>query len=668
MARTLPLTPSTILRIFILPVLFALLARGVSGQGWARLGPEGGMVISLAADIGGRTLYLGTSDGHIFASRDRGASWKLQGRVDYRTDAVVAQLAVSPEDPDRVFAAVWFQEAGAGGFVFRSDDGGTTWRASGLQGEAVRALEFAPSQPRTLIAGTRSGVFRSSDAGKTWERLSPPGDPELRNVDSVAVDPANPLLIYAGTYHLPWKTVDGGKTWKPVTAGLIDDSDIMSMRVDAADPARLYLSACSGIYRSENRGEAWTKLQGIPYAARRTQAIVQDPEQPATLYAATTEGLWVTRDSGESWERTTPRDWVVNGVALLPPGNGSSSRVVIGTEAQGLLVSDDAGKNFAESNRGFTHQVARQLVSDPNDGSHLLLVLERGGVELLESRDAGKSWIPLATPAAKGREFRDWSAYRIDRIYGSPWGWMVQLSNSTFWLTRGANTDWHPWVAAVAPMPQMRKKGTSGGPATAATKVATQGALVFSKDKAYLPALQGVVPCNESGKCESPAAFSKAGPPSMLWVSSDDRVIGVVSGGKLGLSQDFGKSASWHDLPAGLSSANAMLWDDAGHSTLFFATNRGLFYSKDAATHWTPVQGGLPAGVVTDVRRTSQGVVAVIEQAGVYVSADAIGNWSRLDQDAERGRINGLVETGPHQLLFGSQSEGLLQWDGPAHR
>ena len=166
-----------------------------------------------------------------------------------------------------------------------------------------------------MIAGTRSGIFRSRDEGKNWERISPPDDPELRNVDSIAVDPAQPDLIYAGTYHLPWKTTDGGKAWKSIAAGLIDDSDIMSLRVEADNPARVYLSACSGIYRSENRGEQWTKLQGIPYSARRTQAIAQDPANPLVLYGATTEGLWLTRDAGESWERTTPKDWVVNGGA-----------------------------------------------------------------------------------------------------------------------------------------------------------------------------------------------------------------------------------------------------------------------------------------------------------------------------------------------------------------
>lgn len=374
-----------------LSLLLLLGTLPLSAQTWQRLGPEGGMVISLAADLSG-TLYLGASDGHIFSSEDRGARWELRGRVGQRTDGVIAQLAADPQEPHRLFAAVWFREVGAGGGVFRSDDGGAIWQSAGLQGEAVRALEFAPSDPALLVAGTRSGVFRSLDSGRTWERISPADNPELRNVDSVAVDPTDSQIIYAGTYHLPWKTTDGGKTWKSIAAGLIDDSDIMSMRVDAANPARIYISACSGIYRSEDRGEVWTKLQGIPYAARRTQAIVQDPQSPHVLYAATTEGLWVTRDAGENWERTTPKEWVVNGVAVLPPKGTNVGRVLIGTEAQGVLASVDAGKTFVAANHGFTHPVAKQLAGDPRDAAHLLLLLERNCGELLESRDAGKNW------------------------------------------------------------------------------------------------------------------------------------------------------------------------------------------------------------------------------------------------------------------------------------
>ena len=621
------------------------------------------MVLSLAAGPDGE-LYLGTNDGHVFSSQDRGASWNLRGRVGLRTDAVVAQMAVSAKDSRRVFAAVWFREVDAGGGIFRSEDGGATWHPSGLPGEAARAIEFAPSQPTTLVAGTRSGVFRSTDDGRTWERISPPDDQELRNVDSVAIDTADANVIYAGTYHLPWKTTDGGKTWKSVAAGLIDDSDIMSLRVDASNPARLYLSACSGIYRSENRGGQWTKLQGIPYAARRTQAILQDPQQPATLYAATTEGLWVTRDAGENWERTTPREWVVNGVAVLPGKENAAERVVIGTEAQGVLVSEDSGKSFAPSNHGFLHQVARQLVGDPRDPSHQLLLLERNGVELLESLDGGKSWRSLSGPSEKSAASSEWSTNRVERVYASPWGWLATLSGGTLWIESGPGASWQPWYPSYLEHP-LQKKGAAK-PAAARKRMAmTSGPLAFSGTDAFLPAPQGLLRCNRAGKCELLPAFSRLAVPSALWVSADGQLLAVAGKGKLGISLDAGKSAAWHDLPVGIQEANGLLWNVRGNATWFLATGHGLFFSRDGS-QWQLAQGGLPAGVIDHEWLSASGLVVSLEQGGVYLSPDGTADWTRLDQDAERGRMNGMVQTNPRQLLFGSQSEGVLKRESPS--
>jgi photosystem II stability/assembly factor-like uncharacterized protein len=295
-----------------------------------------------------------------------------------------------------------------------------------LQREAVRALEIAPGDPKEFVAGTLSGVFRSNDAGESWQRISPEGDEELRRLDSLAIDPRDGNVIYAGTYHLPWKIVDGGKSWNPVIAGLIDDSDIMSLRVDATEPQRVYLSACSGIYRSENQGGSWTKLQGIPYAARRTQTIVQDAAQPKTLYAATTEGLWVTRDAGESWKRTTPKEWVINGVVVLRATAAQPGRVLIGTEGQGILVSDDDGETFSAANAGFTHPVVTQLAGDPKQPNHLLILLQTGGARLLESQDAGANWAPVALRKGGTTKELQLEPESVERIYGTPWGWLVR--------------------------------------------------------------------------------------------------------------------------------------------------------------------------------------------------------------------------------------------------
>jgi photosystem II stability/assembly factor-like uncharacterized protein len=629
------------------------------------------MVLSLAAGRDG-TVYLGTLDGHVFVSQGAAGRWELAGRVGQRTDAVISRLVSDPREASRLYAAVWYQDIAAGGGVFQSEDQGKTWKAAGLAGEAVRALELIAAQPGALIAGTRSGVFRSHDAGKTWERISPQGDAELQNVDSLAVDPANPNVIYVGTYHLPWKTIDGGKSWKPVAAGLIDDSDIMSLRVDILNPARLYLSACSGIYRSENEGAAWTKLQGIPYAARRTHAIVQDEQNPQTLYAATTEGLWVTHDAGENWNRGTPKDWVVNSVVVLAEPGHDHGRVVLGTEAQGVLTSEDAGATFTPANRGFTHQIVKELTGEPRDASHLMMLLERGGRQLLESRDAGLSWTPMPLLAEQSGKPAKLNPELVQEIHASPWGWLARMKSGALLLWQESTQRWKEWK--VRPLSGGGNSSARGQamkiPRTGQAIVGTSS-LAFSNEHLFVATREGVLGCTLAGECRSLPAFARNASASVLWSAGDGSVIGVVAAGRLGISRDAGATANWQGLP---DAGREPLWIDVdvsdGKTKIFLGTTSGLYESSGNTEHWQRVEAGLPAGQVEKWLRRENFMMATLREGGVYFSHDAAKTWTRLDSDAQRGRTAGLVAIEHGNVLVGSQSEGILRFelDAPANR
>jgi photosystem II stability/assembly factor-like uncharacterized protein len=647
---------------FAVGILFALTLVLTSGaQQWERLGPQGGMVVSLDANVSG-TLYLGTADGHVFAGNDDASRWQLRGRVGNRPDAVVTRLVVDGQDPNHLLAAVWYRQAAENGGVFRSDDGGRTWRSSGLDGEAVRALEAAPSNSAELLAGTRTGVFRSLDRGVSWQRISPAGDPELRNVDSIAIDPRDPDVIYAGTYHLPWRTKDGGKGWEPVVRGIIDDSDIMSLRLDATNPDRLYMSACSGIYRSENQGAEWTKLQGIPYAARRTQTIVQDSRNPQVFYAGTTEGAWVTRDAGETWARITPKDWVVNAVGVLPSPSGSPTRVVMGTES-GIQVSDDNGETFAVSNVGFTHVVVKQLTAGFNGHDGLLSLVQRNGWELLESTDRGRSWasIPLAEaksmPAALNPD-------QIQELYGSPWGWLLRMADGSLWVQERATKAWHPWRLRFSPLARAPRAKASSAKPTAPQTVSlapTGKALAFANDFALVASPSGLLRCAESGICTSLTAFAEPGPASVVWSSADGSQIAAIQDGKFAFSEDAGQSASWGDLPVAAPQALWISSAPSGVPTLMLGTAAGLFLSVDRGANWLPSTNGLPSGRMEAWLAGERFWLVAERSGGVYLSLNRGASWSRIDQDSERGQFAAFVLLNEISVLAGSHSEGLLE-------
>jgi photosystem II stability/assembly factor-like uncharacterized protein len=652
------------LRWKILAALAAALSLGgvIQAQKWERRGPEGGMVVSLGAATTGQ-LYLGAADGHVFASKDHAETWELRGRVGQRLDAVVTRLVVDPRDENRLFASVWYQHADGGG-VFESVDGGRDWRLLGLGKEAVRALEIAPSDPNELVAGARTGVFLSTDNGKTWSRISPEGDPELKNLDSVAIDPRDPQVIYAGTYHLPWLTHDGGKTWKPIIAGIIDDSDIMSLRLDASNPDRVYMSACSGIYRSDNQGGQWTKLQGIPYAARRTQVIVQDPGTPKTLYAGTTTGLWVTRDGGENWTLTTSKDWVVNALVVLSGKNGGPQRVVLGTE-RGIETSDDAGVTFAEANRGFTHSVVKRLVVDQRNPSRLLMVAERSGAELRESADHGKIWSPVSLEATQRGKATALKADEIENVFTSAWGWMVRLQNGQFWLLADGTKTWREWSLVL---PESVKRNTSTANRLAkseSTRTLKAGTTIgFSQHGAVVSTNEGLMQCDLSGRCARMKAFETKGPVRTVSVDTTGEKIAVVMEGKFGLSADGGKTAVWRDLPVPMEN---IVWVDVAdggtNPPIYLGSSHGLFLSKDAGASWQQFGTGLPIGPVEQWLRGPD-VWAVSEEGGdFYVSRDRGLSWQRADSNAERSTFSGLAALPDGGVLAGSESEGLLRFE-----
>src|SRR5688572_19308683 len=296
------MVPMTLRQVHALAAVFVLssFASDARSQTWVPVGPPGGDVRSLASDPRDpRRIYLGTASGLLYRSDDAGARWHRMSPGFPRRGVSLDDIVVDPRGT--VLVGFW-EVGGSQGGIAQSTDGGKTFTMlPGIEGHSVRGLALARSQPDMLVAGTIGGVFRSPDRGRTWHRLTPEGHPDLRNVGSVAVDPTDPMVIYAGTWHLPWKSTDGGRSWFPISTGMIDDSDVMTLTVDRWNPKNVFATACSGIYRSTDAATRWTKARGIPSSSRRTRAFAQSPDNQNLLFAGTVEGLWMSEDGGITW-------------------------------------------------------------------------------------------------------------------------------------------------------------------------------------------------------------------------------------------------------------------------------------------------------------------------------------------------------------------------------
>jgi photosystem II stability/assembly factor-like uncharacterized protein len=582
-------------------------AQASSAQGWVPVGPPGGDVRSLAVDPRApNVVYLGTADGVLYRSDDGGLRWhRLRPGFPLRSMSL-DELAVGPDG--RLFVGYW-DVAGSGGGVARSDDGGRTFTVPpGLAAESVRALALAPSDPEVVVAGTLTGVFRSDDGGASWRRLSPDGHPELRNVESVAVDPGNPDVVYAGTWHLPWKTSDGGRTWRSIPAGMIADSDVFTLTVDRRTRQTLYATACSGIYRSTDAGARWAKLRGIPSSSRRTRAFAQDPSRPESLYAGTTEGLWASDDGAATWRLLTPKALVVNAVALLPGGT-----VLLGCDGAGVLRSRDRGQTWTASNDGFSERFVSRVVFS-RDGRRVYAGIlgdrQHGGV--VEAPSPAGPWRSLGS-GLEGREVLSLAPAGDDVLAGTDDGVYVWTPHCGFWSrlrTAAGGLDLHPRVTdLLAVSERVLFAATSAGLLSS-----TDGGVTWERRAL---GLGGAVS----------ALAAPAGPPGPVVAATP---LGVF------LSTDSGRT--WEQTSPAFSrtSIHALAFLPGSTSVVLATTTRGLFKSTDLGRTWFRPSRGLPPSDITGLALHADGrtvFASDFADGGVYRSEDAGETWQPVTTD-----------------------------------
>jgi photosystem II stability/assembly factor-like uncharacterized protein len=579
-------------------------------------------------------IYLGTAEGVLYRSDVGGLIWqRLRPGFPYRGQSL-DQIVVSPAGS--LLVGFWDVRGHGGGVAVSTDRGQTFTFAAGLEGESVRALALAPSDPRQAVAGTQSGVFASRDGGRSWRRISPEGHPELRNTESVAIDPRDPRIVYVGTWHLPWKTSDGGSTWTPLHGGMIDDSDVFTLTLDRRDPQRVFATACSGVYRSTDAALHWKRLHGIPESSRRTRAFAQDHSRPDSFYAGTTEGLWVSDDDAQSWRAATARTVVVNALVSLPDGT-----LLVGAEGAGVLRSRDRGRTWTASNNGFSERFVSRIVFD-SFGRRVLVGVwgdrQHGGV--MAAPTVRGPWARLGT-GLEGREILSLAAAKTFVLAGTDEGLFSLGQAETVWrrlplLPAGPETD--PRVADVAAL--------------------RDGVLLAATPR-------GLFRSGDAGRSWERTLNEVEGSRSALAESPDDPGS-ILLATRVGFWMSRDAGTTWRPIvgPKNAEVNSVAILRGEPHLILA-AANDGLYRSTDLGRSWVRDGWGLPHSDITGLAVHPDGRTAYVSDfmwGGVYRTGDRGQTWTRLPDRglvSDRAWTVGLDPASPDQLLAASLAGGL---------
>ena len=171
----------------------------------------------------------------------------------------------------------------------------------GLMAAPSTPLAIDPLPPTTLYAGTLGGVFKSTDGGVSWRAVN--SGLTSFFVTDLVIDPLTPTTLYAGTLAGGvFKSTDGGGNWSAVNVGLTK-TYVRALAIDPLTPTTLYAGRSGGhVFKSTNGGGSWSALNSDP-AHRSIVLLAIDPLTSDTLYSATEQKVYKSNRRGQQLDR-----------------------------------------------------------------------------------------------------------------------------------------------------------------------------------------------------------------------------------------------------------------------------------------------------------------------------------------------------------------------------
>lgn len=533
-------------------------------------------------------LWSAGEERGLFKTTDFGQTWEKVLFVDQGTGC--SEVWLDPQDPQTVYATMWqfrrtpysFHSGGAGSGVYKSTDGGTTWREirEGLPtGDLGRiALGISPADPDIIYASVEaeiSGFYRSDDKGETWHQTSSQKQIKGRPFyfSLVIPDPQDPERVYKSNTGL-LVSRNGGKVFGGVGGWVHADNH--AVWINPANPSHMIVGTDGGVYSTYNKGDGWQHVTNLPVSQFYRVAV--DQQHPFHVYG----GL---QDNG-SWMAPTRSPSGIENSDWINLGGGDGFATVPDPRDPSDVYWEWQGGNLNRHDRrtGEDKAIKPQKWQDgPKLRWHWNTPIVTGRADtkrlytgsqfLHRSTDRGESWKVISPDLTTN----DLEKQRQEESGG------LTIDNTT--------AENHCTIFAIAPSPLEKKiiwVGTDDGNVQVTRNDGKTWDLV-SQDIPGLPAGTWV-------------SFIEASPHDKhtALVTFDGHRTGDMNT-YLYLTRDLGRT--WTALASDeiKGHAHCVRQDPVNPDLLFLGTEQGLYITLDSGRHWARFEEEFPPVSIRDM-------------------------------------------------------------------
>src|ERR1043165_9595034 len=631
---------------------------------------------------------LSVGDG-VYKSTDGGKTWQHLGLRDGQQ---IAQIAVDPRDAERLFVAVAGHPYGPNTErgIFRSTDGGRTFERVLYKDENTGGadVQIDPSNPETVYAslwearegpwengawnGTGGGIFKSTDGGKSWRQLTR-GLPDGVVQANLAIAPSQTSRLFAAVATLTgvnlYRSDDGGENWRVATdasrpALRIGGCDLPFVRFDPKNPEVDY-SASIVCWRSTDGGKTWTGIRGAP-GGDDYQNVWINPKDTNIILPGSDQGAIISVNGGETWS-----SWYNQATAQLyhvGADNDFPYRVCSGQQESGSVCISSRGSDGEITFREW-HPVAAEeygyVTPDPLDPEIVF-----GGKLTRYDRRTSQAQDILPKPFRSA----DFRMVRTEPVIFSPVDQRVlYFATNTLWKTSDGGQTWEQ-ISQDLTRKSFDVPANVGKYRQQPTAQPTQRGVIYTVAPSYsdinriwIGTDDGLIYLTTDGGAHwadiTPKQLTAWQKISIIEASNVDAGTAYAAVNTIRLddlrphiyrTHDNGKS--WTEIRNGIpdgETVNVVREDTERKGLLFAGTERAVYVSFDDGDNWQSLRMNMPASSVRDL---------IVKDDDIVVATHGRGFWI-LDDITPLRQLDAKLASSSGAVLFRPQTAVRVRWN-----